>query len=185
MYLRRGACFLCFFFFLLGFTGCELEEFSEDVREEDEQLMFPVGHGKGSQRYPYTVLDLSKLNVYPDTAVCVMGYAVGSTYQTMKNAVFCVPTTYGRNILLSMDSTCMHTEHCLPIELSTTASQNKFSLRDRPERYRQVIVVRGMVANYLGRIGLRKINSGYWLPNFAVDSISPSPAYWETYEKEY
>ena len=108
-----------------------------------------------------------------------MGYAVGSTYRSMGQAQFSVPTTFSTNVLLSDDSLCTDEALCVPVELKGTALQKRLSLSAQPGMWRRLLVVRGTSGRYFARPGLREASAGYWLPTFDLTTISPVPTLWE------
>ncbi len=151
-----------------------------------EGLVEPYAHGLGTQESPLTPDDMLA-GVRPRTlAQCwVMGYAVGSAYNTMSNALFEVPTSYENNILLASDSLCEDAGQCVPIELSTTAAKNSFSLYCCPEKHRQFVVVCGTYGQYYSQPGLRRTVQGYWLPGFDMSAVAVPPEEWEECEGGY
>ncbi len=170
----------------LFITGCELEDYSELTGEtDDEESVQPVGHGLGTQLKPYTPTELLDGDATSGQQAWVMGYAVGSTYQSMKNAVFSVPTTYSRNILLATDTLCTDPTQCIAVELTTTARQEKFSLASQPERLHQLVVVQGTLGTYFSQAGVREVTDGYWLPDFYPSFISTTPEEWSEIESTY
>ncbi|MCD8266814.1 MAG: DUF6359 domain-containing protein [Prevotellaceae bacterium] len=144
----------------------------------------PVGHGLGTQERPLTPDEMLE-GVMPQSAsdCWVMGYAVGSTYRSLSNAVFGVPTTYSTNILLASDSLCEDASQCVAAELTSTSMKNQFSLSLYPEGFRQFVVLEGTFGTYFSQAGLRSVSAGYWLPSFDLSPICPAPQEWE--EQDY
>lgn len=144
----------------------------------------PVSTGQGTEQSPYTVPQLLDGNL-PAGEVWVIGYAVGSTYKSMGNALFSVPTTYSANLLLAADSLCSSSAECLPVELSTTGIQNTLSLKMHPECFRHPVMVRGTVGKYFSQTGLRSVRQGCWVSLQDISSIDSSPHRWDEVDVDY
>lgn len=177
--MRRNLPLFCVALMVLA---CERPDLDTPKEKGTQAVALqPLGHGLGTQESPLTAGDvLAGLTAEGGATNCwVMGYAVGSTYRTMNNAQFSVPTTYAANVLLADDSLCMDADLCVPVELAGTASQGLFSLASCPQMWRRLLVVRGTAGRYFSRPGLRAASLGYWLPDFDLATISPVPTPWE------
>ncbi|MCD7722283.1 MAG: DUF6359 domain-containing protein [Prevotellaceae bacterium] len=165
----------------LCLLGCEKVDLDDDGTSVGASSQTePIGHGLGTQDCPLTPDEMLDGVMPQSTSDCwVMGYAVGSTYRTLSNAVFGVPTTYSTNILLASDSLCEDVSKCIAAELSSTTMKNKFSLSLCPEEVRQFVVLEGTYGTYFSQTGLRTVSGGYWLPGFNLSLICPAPQEWE------
>lgn len=171
---------------LLLCYGCQKYEWDEpEAEEEQTPVIYPIGHGRGTQQYPLTVADMQAGKAAEGQPCWVMGYAVGSTYRTMKNALFSVPTTWAQNILLSDDSLCADVADCIPIQLSTQHAKDNFSLVAHADMHAQAVVLYGVAGTYFRQLGLRQVIGGYWLPGFDLNQINIQPTYWEEFDKHF
>ena len=134
----------------------------------------PTAVGKGTQESPYT----------PDQVIAgemdgklhwFIGYVVGSTYSTMKNALFDATTQYESNILIASSAECRDAAKCVPVELKTESLKENLSLSRHPEGFQECIMVQGRCLQYFRTNGIREIKAGYWLPRFYI----PRPEEWE------
>lgn len=166
---------------MLALCACEKIDLAEEAvkgEEVPENLTF-LGTGKGTQEAPFTVEDVLKgISAESPDGFWVIGYVVGATYSTIKNAEFKVYTFYDSNILLAADSTCRDYQTCIPIELNTKALKEKFSLPSHPERFHQCLLIKGFPATYFKVNGIRRPSAGYWLGEFDINSISGEPEAW-------
>ncbi len=171
---------------LLAVCACEKIDLDGGVSASSSGYVEPCGHGLGTQERPLTPDDMLG-GVHPQTiAECwVMGYAVGSAYGSMSNALFEVPTSYQNNILLASDSLCEDVGCCVPVELTTKSAKSSYSLYYHPEMFRQFIVVCGTYGQYYSRQGLRAVTQGYWIPQFDMSTIVVASEEWEEVEGYY
>ncbi len=172
---------------LFSLLACEKISLDADVDgSTSSAYVVPVGHGLGTQECPLTPKELIAGVVPQTVSECwVMGYAVGSTYRTLNNAVFDVPTTYSSNILLSYDSLCTDVSECVAVELTTNAMKEKFSLCYYPDGHRQFVVLCGTYGTYFSKTGLKKATQGYWIQPFDISTIASLPEEWEDVEIEF
>ena len=140
---------------------------------DTEQGVAVIGTGKGTRAYPYTVTDISALEL-SDEAVWVIGYMVGTARLTMNNATFTADTENQSNILLSADSLCTDAALCIPVELSSAKNKADFSLPANTAHFHQCLLVKGIPAMYLRRKGLQRVSAGLWLDGFDIASVAPS-----------
>lgn len=182
---NRGALRVFFpYVVALSLSACTKYNFDDPKADEhgnDVGTIRPIASGRGTQLRPLTVDEVMS-GVLPESksACWVMGYAVGTTRQSMKYASFDAFTDVARNVLLSSDSLCNDVETCIPIELTTKALQQQFSLNAHPEKHRQALVVRGQWGTYFNRLGLRSVSVGYWLPGFDFSSLHATVSWRET-----
>lgn len=134
----------------------------------------PTAVGEGTQESPYTPDQV--INGEIDSELhWFIGYVVGSTYSTMKNALFNATTQYESNVLIASSAECRDAAKCVPVELKTEALKEKLSLGRHPEGFQECIMVQGRCLQYFRTNGIREIKAGYWLPGFYI----PSPEEWE------
>jgi len=162
-------------------AGCQKLDFSEteeDVDDTPENLTF-IGTGEGTMEAPYTVGDILGGKTEKSTDGCwVIGYVVGATYSSIKNAQFDALTYYESNILLASDSMCQDYLECVPVELNTKAMKEKCGLPSNPERWRKCLLVKGTPGLYFKVNGLRRAAAGHWLGQFDIKSILSEPEEW-------
>lgn len=132
-----------------------------------------VGTGEGTMERPYTVTDIRSALPTGQDSVWVIGYMVGTAPRSMNNAVFNSDATNQSNILLSNDSLCADTAHCIPVELTNNSIKATLSLPANTARFRKCVLVKGIPSVYLQRKGLRKCSAGLWLVDFDLNSIEP------------
>jgi hypothetical protein len=176
--MRRPIAYLTLLFAL---CACEKIDFSEETgsgEDVPENLTF-LGTGKGTLEAPFTVEDVLKgISEESSEGFWVIGYAVGATYSSIKNAELKAYTFYDSNILLAADSTCKDYQACIPVELNTKALKEQFALPSHPERYRQCLLIKGFPAMYFKVNGIRRPSTGHWLGRFDISSISAEPEAW-------
>lgn len=169
------------------FSACQHMNF-DDIEQEDKpssgNIEQPLHTGQGTLAAPYTITDfLEKDSI---TGTCwVIGYAVGSTYSTMSNASFSVPTDNKTNILLAADSTCDEASLCIPVELKSTSMRDGFNLANHPEHLGHCIMVCGTKGKYFSHPGLRNATKAKWFPDLDINEISPLPQNWEEADYSY
>ena len=179
---RRGTigyilviCLLC---------GCEKIDIDE-LDNSSTDYVVPTSLGLGTQNSPYTIEQILTEEVPTDMSWFI-GYVVGSTYSTMKNALFKAETTYTSNILLSSDSTCQSIDNCIPIELSTSSIQKKLSLPYNSEYFHHCVMVKGQMLKYFRTNGVRNVEVGYWLPSLDLSTLkNATPADWQEWHDFY
>ncbi|MBQ9558358.1 MAG: hypothetical protein IJV08_00025 [Bacteroidaceae bacterium] len=173
----------------IGLTSnCEKIDWEEEEKSTEEgttALVVPVSVGYGTQEAPYIVEQVMKGTNIGSGLKWYIGYVVGSTYSTMKNAVFEGETSYTSNILLSSDSTCQNIDRCIPVELKSASIQQKLSLHHNEARFRQCVVVKARFGQYFRTNGLRDVQTGYWLPAFDLSQIKATPAEWQEWHSTY
>ncbi len=165
--------------------GCQKYELDSMETEEQSAPVFPIGHGRGTQQHPLTVADIKAGKAEVGQACWVMGYAVGSTYRSMNNALFTVPTEWSHNILLSDQPLCTDAANCIAVQLTTQKMKDTFSLYACPDKHAQAVVLYGTVGKYLYQLGLSETNDGYWLPGFDLAQVNVQPTPWDEFESEY
>ena len=134
----------------------------------------PTALGDGTQESPYTPDQV--INGEIDSEFhWFIGYVVGSTYSTMKNALFNATTQYESNVLIASSAECRDAAKCVPVELKTEALKENLSLSRHPEGFQKCIMVQGRCLQYFRTNGIREIKAGYWLPGFYI----PRPEEWE------
>ncbi|MBQ8050765.1 MAG: hypothetical protein IJ197_04230 [Bacteroidaceae bacterium] len=166
-------------------AGCEKFDPEPDNGEEDTELVVPRSVGLGTQVSPYTVEQVIKGDSIDSQLRWFVGYAVGSTHSTIKNALFQAETTNVTNILLASDSTCEDVSRCVPVELSSASLQKAFSLHYNSHRFRQCIVVQGRFGQYFRVNGVRDVQTGYWLPDLDLSTIKTAPTEWQERDERY
>lgn len=166
-------------------TGCEKIEIDDPENNSgDAEQIIPTSLGMGSQLSPYTVEQVMNGEVESGERWFV-GYVVGSTHTTMKNALFTPQTTYTSNILISMDSTCQTTDDCIPVELKS-AVQKQLALPYNAENFQQCVMLRGQMLQYFRTNGIRQVDQGYYLPHFDISLLrSAAPAEWQERHERY
>ncbi len=179
----RYAAFSTLFVIIsfLALFSCENNDFGSSSSSQSTSPVEPIGHGRGTQTHPLTPDELISGQRPQTMAECwVMGYAVGSTYSSMRNALFEVPTAYSSNILLASDSLCTDYDQCIAVALTTNAMKNQFSLMYNEDRFRQFVVLCGTYGTYFSRYGLVRVDDGYWIPGFDLSTIVIPPQEWDT-----
>ncbi len=166
-------------------SACEKVDVEAEKENPDVEQLRPTSLGEGVQSSPYTVSQIIEGKATTGSTVWVIGYAVGSTYRTMSNALFTAETSYTSNILLANNSSCNATESCIAVELSTTAIQQALSLAYNPNHHRHCIMVCGQASRYFSQPGIRNVKDGYWLPNFDPSALNSSPTEWDEHEEQY
>lgn len=144
-----------------------------DPSEAQEQAANIMGTGEGTQDYPFTVTDIRSMSLSYSEAVWVVGYMVGTAQRSMNNAMFSADAANQSNILLSSDSLCNDTAHCIPIELSSDKWRKNLSLPTNAMHFRKCLLVKGIPSRYLYRKGLRSVSAGLWLDGFDISSVAP------------
>ncbi len=170
---------------LLALVACESYDYDSTSGSSQQSASYvePIGHGQGTQTHHLTPDELISGQRPQTTAECwVMGYAVGSTYSSMRNALFEVPTAYSSNILLASDSLCTDYDQCIAVGLTTNSMKNQFSLMYNEDRFRQFVVLCGTYGTYFSKYGLTRVADGYWIPNFDLSTIVIPPEQWDTLE---
>ncbi len=179
--------FLLLFAAAVLIGACEkidLEEDNPSANTEDNYIV-PKKTGKGTQNAPFTPEQFLKEESLTGGTCWIVGYAVGSTYRTMNNAVFSATGAYTANLLLAEDSLCIDVSQCIPIEL-TSSVQSTLSLGSHPECFHRCILVEGAIGRYFSQRGLRNVKSGYWLPaSFNLRDIDISPTDWEERDETF
>lgn len=160
--------------------ACEKVDVSPDKgADASVQRIVPTSLGQGTQDSPYTVSQVLSGEAGAGMTSWVCGYNVGSTYRTMNNAIFEAQTTYNGNILISDDSLCTDKSRCIAVELTSTAVQQSLSLVGNPHRFRQCVVVKGLLGRYFSQPGIRDAQSGYYIEGFDIADIDTSPSDWD------
>ena len=164
-------------------SACEKIDLEKEEGGNDDVVhTVPTRTGEGTQEAPYTVGQV--INGGLDHKVhWFIGYVVGTTYQSMKNAIFEEESRYDSNILISDNPECENIDECIPVELNTAALKKAFSLNYNSHLFRQCILLQGRFSLYFRTNGIRDIEGGYWLPEFNYLSIIPTE--WEETEEEY
>ncbi len=165
--------------------GCQKYDWGDLDADIQTSVVHPVGHGRGTQEYPFAVADVLAGDAANAQSCWVMGYAVGSTSRSMSNALFTVPTTWSQNILLSDDSLCTDVADCIAVQFTTQKMKDAFSLFSRPDMHAQAVVLYGEMGVYLNQPGLRQASDGYWLPAFDLSQVNVQPIPWDEFDKRY
>lgn len=176
--MRRPLAYLAL---LLALCSCEKIDFSEEAEDTDDipEDITILGTGKGTLEMPYTVGDIQKgVEIESNEGCWVIGYVVGATYSSIKNAEFKRFTMYDTNILLSSDSLCQDYEACIPVELKTKAMKEQFSLAANGDRFRKCLLIKGWPALYFKVPGLRNVTAGHWLGQSDIGAGSGEPEPW-------
>lgn len=136
------------------------DDTSDDV---DDDAVYELV-GDGTMDNPYSVSDVLHLSLSDNNTddVWVRGYAVGSTRQSMSNAVFDVDGASETNLLLSDEISENDYKHCLPIELNTTELKRGLSLVYNAYRIGAMLMVKGDVMTYFRVNGLRNVYAWSW-----------------------
>jgi len=151
----------------------DLTEPTDSEQQTTEQAVAVLGTGEGTMAYPYTVADIRSLSLSSSEAIWVIGYMVGTARTSMNNAEFSANATNQSNILLSLDSLCSDTAHCIPIELSSDKWKKSLSVPTNTSYFRKCLLVKGIPLLYLHRKGLRSVSAGLWLDGFDISSVAP------------
>lgn len=160
-------------------TGCEdLSLLDSPTPQSPSTPTIPTSLGQGTRQSPLTVADVQECDTL-EGDYWVIGYAVGTTHQTMSAATFAASTTYTTNLLLSDDSTAQSTALCIPVQLSTSKIQQALSLAHHSEMHRQAILVHGTYGQYFRTAGLRDVSEGLWLPHLDIGTLTTEPQPWE------
>lgn len=141
--------------------------------DDAEESVTITGTGEGSKECPYTVTDIRSMSLSGSEAVWVIGYMVGTAPRSMSNATFSADAENQSNILLSNDSLCTDTAHCIPIELSSEKWRKSFSLPQNVGHFHGCLLVNGIPSRYLNRKGLRNVSAGLWYDDFDIASVAP------------
>lgn len=168
-------------------SACQHMNF-DDIDPEDtpsaDAIEQPLHTGQGTLTAPYTVSDFLGKDSLSGTC-WIIGYVVGSTYSTMSNALFTVPTEYKTNILLAADSICESTSLCVPVELKSNAMREGFNLVQNPDHLGDCILIYGTVGKYFSQPGLRSASQAKWFPGLDINSINPLPQDWKEVDYTY
>ena len=172
---------------LFLFSGCEKIDVESDTESDSSiEYITPISIGNGTQLSPYSVMDVLNENVPNHKPYWFIGYAVGSTYSTMKNPIFEAEISYKTNILLSDDPNCENANACIPIELHTSSIQKALSLYYQSEHFRQCVMVQGRTGDYFRVKGLRSVDAGYWLPELDLSTLErTTPTEWQEWNISY
>jgi len=159
-------------------------DISEEGTDEEFEFTIPTRSGEGTIDAPFTVEQYLSSDSIPQNC-WIIGYAVGSTYRSMSNAVFSIDTLYNTNIILADDTTCENTTLCVPVELKNTSIQERLSLQYQSQHFHDCVMVFGTCGKYFYQLGLRNVTAGYWLEDFDIKTINPSPQEWEEVEYDF
>ncbi len=131
--------------------------------EADNDVAYEL-MGDGSMDNPYSVSDVLHLSLGNNNTddVWVRGYAVGSTRQSMNNAVFDVDGASETNLLLSDEINENDYKHCIPVELNSTELKRGLSLVYNAHRIGTMLMVKGNVMTYFRVNGLRDVQTWQW-----------------------
>lgn len=180
-------CILAALLVLACLTSCEQIELAKtdgstgDDSNQSTQITAPLRTGEGTMDAPYTVDELKTAALDDGTIVWVIGYAVGTAYSGMNNAVFLPPFEHDSNILLASRVDCTNTAECVPVRLNNDKTKEGLSLKSDESRYQQCVMIHGSVGRYLSTTGITSIvsNSEYkWFEGFIIPMSKPSE--WET-----
>ena len=169
------------------FSSCEKMDLDDDTDDNPGiEHITPISIGNGTQLSPYSVTDVLN-GIIPDhKAYWFIGYAVGSTYSSINNALFEAETSYKTNILLSDNPNCEDASTCIPIELNTSSIQKALSLYYQSEHFRQCVMVQGHTGDYFRVKGLRSVEAGYWLPDLDLSILErTTPTEWQEWNITY
>lgn len=138
---------------------------------DTEELLPVLGVGLGTSLYPYTVADVLDGSALQGEA-WVIGYAVGATRQSLSNAEFSADAASNTCILLSMDSLATDIDSCIPAQLEKANVRALFSLPSDPSRFRQCVLIHGVIGQYMRKNGLRSVDEGRWMLGFDISSLT-------------
>ena len=177
---RNSIALLCL---LIG--SCQevdLTEYSNDSVNSDPaetpiETVTVIGTGEGTMERPFTVTDIRSMPISGSESVWVIGYMVGTARTAMSHAEFSADAENQSNILLSSDSLCTDTAHCIPIELSSSKWKKSLSLPTNVAHFHKCLLVKGNLSLYMHRKGLRNVSAGLWLDGFDIASVAPQE--WE------
>ena len=164
------------------FTACEKADLTEGLEDAVEQS-YPTSVGQGTQTSPYTVGQVMEGDTIDHKLHWFIGFVVGSTYQSMQNAVFEDESRYDSNILISDNPQCKDFKSCIPVELNTAALKKAFSLNYNSSLFRQCILLQGRYSLYFRTDGIRDVQTGYWLPGFDYTDLTPTE--WDKREEDF
>lgn len=171
---------------MILFSSCEnvnLEETQKDNTASNQTTIIttPLRTGNGTMAAPYTVTDvLQKGEALYNQEVWVIGYAVGTAYNGMNNAVFTPPFQHDSNILLANSINCTETAECVPVKLIKKKLKEGISLQNLPTMYQQCLMIQGTIGKYLNTSGIIYItaDTNYrWFEGFTIPTSTPSE--WE------
>lgn len=86
------------------------------------------------------------------------GYIVGYYDNTWHNVTFELPQSEKTNIILSNEKYATQDYYCIAVELPAGAIQNALNLVDNPGLMNQKILIRGDLASYLNRAGIKGVS---------------------------
>lgn len=170
-------------------TSCEQIDLANidgttDKGEHTADIPMPLRTGEGTADAPFTVTDLLDTPMsHNDENVWVIGYAVGTARQSMKNAVFTSPFLNESNLLIAAKPDCTEAYLCLPIQLKTDKLKDALSLNKNEDMHHQCLMIRGTIGQYLSTTGMRSIDQYIWFPGLSIPDSTPED--WTTDSLNY
>lgn len=123
------------------------------------------GTGEGTAKAPYTVADVQDAGTgLYDEYGWVVGYVVGYTVRSMKNAAFTAEGAGQSNILIADRPDETDPENCMPIELKSADAKRSLSLLQNPEKLGRYVRLCGTFGRYFYVSGMREVDLYEWLP---------------------
>ena len=137
------------------------------------------GTGEGTAKAPYTVADVQDAGAgLYDEYGWVVGYVVGYTVRSMKNAAFTAEGAGQSNILIADRADETDPEYCMPIELKSADAKRSLCLLQNPEKLGRYVRLCGTFGRYFSVSGMREVDLYEWLPTPSVpeeDLPTPEP----------
>lgn len=146
---------------LLLTVSCEKE--ITDTDKQTGEPTPPTVIDEGQKDDALTVAEA--IATEPGTFVCVKGYLVASTRQSIKNADFEAPFSGSSAIIIADKSAENYTEfeenEMMPVCLTDCSKsiRNQLNLEDNSENHNHIIYIYALRDTYMSRPGLRKITS--------------------------
>lgn len=133
------------------------------------------GTGEGTAKAPYTVADVQDAGAgLYDEYGWVVGYVVGYTVRSMKNAAFTAEGAGQSNILIADRADETDPEYCMPIELKSADAKRSLSLLQNPEKLGRYVRLCGTFGRYFSVSGMREVDLYEWLPTPSMPEDEPS-----------
>lgn len=167
----------------VGCSGVNLDDdpaTAEGATSQAEaDIPVPSLSGQGTADAPYSVEQLTQ--VQSGDEAWVIGYIVGSAYQSMSNISFTVPTTYKTNLILASRQDVEEDDNdiLLPVELKSSL-QAVVSLQACPDNLHRCIMLKGTPGPYYSTAGLRAADAYKLLPpDFDLSSLASGAEQWD------
>lgn len=164
---------------LAGWTACEKVNFPQDLSDADTggagtgEVLDTDSTGMGTASAPAVVEDLKKRETdFLGRSCWVMGYIVGYTERTMKNATFTAEGAVQSNVLLADSPREREPGNCVPVELKTDKWKKQLSLAYKPENLGKKVAVHGLINKYFSVAGVRDMDDFAWVENSEEPDVS-------------